>query len=237
MTYVQGFVTAVPAANKQAYIEHATKGAGLLKEFGVSRFVETWGDDVPAGTLTDFARAVQAKDDEVVLFSWFEYPSKEVCDSAGEKMMADPRMESMMSDMPFDAKRMIYAGFEPILDTGAAGGMGYVDGYLAAVPLANREAYLAMAEKAAIVFKDHGATRVVETWGTDLPDGEITDFKRAVQAQADEAVVYSWVEWPSKEVRVAGWEKIMADERMKNHDMPFDGKRMIYGGFAPILDE
>lgn len=236
MNYIQGFVTAVPAANKQAYIAHATGAVAMLKEFGVARFVETWGDDVPAGTLTDFAGAVQAREDEVVVFSWFEYPSKAACDAAGEKMMADPRMEAMMADMPFDAGRMIYAGFEPLLDSGSTGAMGYADGYLAAVPIANRDAYLAMAQKAAAVFADHGATRVVETWSEDVPQGEITDFRRAVKAEPGEAIVYSWVEWPSKEARVSGWDKIMADERMKSHEMPFDGKRMIYGGFAPILD-
>ena len=95
-----------------------------------------------------------------------------------------------------------------------------------------------MATKAAAVFKEHGASRVVETWADDVPDGKVTDFKGAVKAKSDEAVVYSWIEWPSKEVRVEGWKKVMADSRMQpdQNIMPFDGKRMIYGGFVPILD-
>ncbi|MEG3123860.1 DUF1428 domain-containing protein [Sphingomonas sp. GB1N7] len=116
--------------------------------------------------------------------------------------------------------------------------MGYADGYLVPVPLAKKDAYRALAEKAAIVFQDHGATRIVECWGESLPDGKTTDFKRAVQAQPDEAVVFSYVEWPSKAARQQGWGKVMADDRMKpdGSDMPFDGKRMVYGGFTPILD-
>jgi len=116
MKYVDGFVVAVPAANQEQYRQHAASAAPLFKEFGVSRMVECWGDDVPDGTLTDFRRAVQAKDDEVVVFSWFEYPSKEVRDAAMQKMMSDPRMKAMGENMPFDGKRMIFGGFVPILD-------------------------------------------------------------------------------------------------------------------------
>ena len=115
MAYVDGFVGAVPAANKEAYRNHAAEAARLFKEFGATRVVECWGDDVPDGKLTDFSRAVQAKEDEVVVFAWIEYPSKEVRDAVHEKMMADPRMEAL-GEMPFDGKRMIYGGFTPILD-------------------------------------------------------------------------------------------------------------------------
>jgi uncharacterized protein YbaA (DUF1428 family) len=116
MRYVEGFVAAVPAANKEIYRKHAAEAAPLFKEFGATRVVECWGDDVPDGTITDFRRAVQAKDGEVVVFSWFEYPSKEVRDAANEKMRADPRMRAMGDEMPFDGKRMIFGGFAPILD-------------------------------------------------------------------------------------------------------------------------
>jgi uncharacterized protein YbaA (DUF1428 family) len=97
-----------------------------------------------------------------------------------------------------------------------------------------------MAAKAAAVFTEYGATRVVEAWGDDVPDGKVTDFKRAVQAQADENVVFSFVEWPSKTVRNEAWQKLMTDERMHPDDpsnMPFDGKRMFWGGFELLLDE
>lgn len=100
MAYVEGFVIAVPAANKETYLKHAAEVAPFFKELGATRIVECWGDDVPEGKLTDFRRAVQAKDDEVVAFSWIEYPSKEIRDAAGQKMMSDPRMKEMMGAMP-----------------------------------------------------------------------------------------------------------------------------------------
>ena len=235
MSYVQGFVLPVPADKKEAYRKAAADFSPIAKEFGATRQVEAWGDDVPDGKLTDFKGAVKAKPDEIVVFSWIEYPSKEVADAANEKLMKDPRMEKM--DMPFDGKRMIVAGFMPILDEAGNGGKtGYVDGFLAAVPAANKQAYLDMARKAAAVFKDYGALRIVETWGDSVPDGKVTDYKGAVKATPDEKIVYSWVEWPSKQVRDEGWKKMMDDQRMKDHQMPFDGKRMIYGGFSPILD-
>jgi uncharacterized protein YbaA (DUF1428 family) len=238
MTYVEGFVVAVPTANKEAYRKHAADAVSLFKEFGVARMVEAWGDDVPDGKVNDLKGAVQAKDDETVVFSWFEYPDKATRDAANEKMMSDPRMQSMGEAMPFDAKRMIIGGFDAIVDDRASGAMGYADGYVVPVPDGNKDAYRALAEKASQVFRDHGATRVVEAWGDDVPDGKVTDYARAVHRRDGETVVFSWVEWPSKEARVAGWEKVMADERMQpdGSEVPFDGKRMIYGGFAPILE-
>ncbi|HYN45606.1 MAG TPA: DUF1428 domain-containing protein [Allosphingosinicella sp.] len=117
--------------------------------------------------------------------------------------------------------------------------MGYADGFVVPVPDGNKEAYRAMAAKASVVFKEYGATRVVEAWGEDIPDGQVTDFRRAVKAEKGENVVFSWVEWPSKAARDEGWEKVMADERMKPDfaNMPFDGQRMFWGGFAPIVDQ
>jgi uncharacterized protein YbaA (DUF1428 family) len=116
MSYVDGFVLAVPAGNKESYRKLATEASVLFKEFGATRVVECWGDDVPDGKLTDFRRSVQANDDEIVVFSWIEYPSKEVRDSAGHKIMTDPRMKAMGEQMPFDGKRMIFGGFMPIVD-------------------------------------------------------------------------------------------------------------------------
>ena len=116
MGYVEGFVIAVPADNKEAYRRHAAAAAPLFKEFGAIRIVECWGDDVPDGKVTDFRGAVKAEDGEVVVFSWIEYPSKAVRDAAHEKMMSDPRMEAMGQSMPFDGSRMIFGGFAPLLD-------------------------------------------------------------------------------------------------------------------------
>jgi uncharacterized protein YbaA (DUF1428 family) len=197
--------------------------------------VENWGDNVPEGKLTDFRRAVKAEPDEVIVFSWFEYTSRDARDAANKKMIEDPRMEDF-SDMPFDGKRMIYGGFEPVSDIGPGGSFGYVDGMLVAVPDDRRDEYKAFADQSSAIFLDHGATRLVDGWGDDVPDGKTTDFRRAVQAEAGESVVFGWVEWPSKAVRDEAWQKIMADPRMENLKPPFDGKRMVYGGFAPILD-
>ena len=116
MKYVDGFVAAVPAGNKEAYRKHAAEAAPLFREFGATRVVECWGDDVPEGKVTDFRGAVKATEDEIVVFSWIEYPSKEVRDAAFQKMMSDPRMKEMGETMPFDGKRMIFGGFMPILD-------------------------------------------------------------------------------------------------------------------------
>ncbi len=114
--------------------------------------------------------------------------------------------------------------------------MNYVDGFVAAVPTAKREAYLKHAELAAAVFKEHGALRAVECWGDDVPEGKLTSFPMAVQCKVDETVVFSWITWPSRSVRDEGMKKVMDDARMKDMTMPFDGKRMIYGGFEMILD-
>jgi uncharacterized protein YbaA (DUF1428 family) len=116
-------------------------------------------------------------------------------------------------------------------------GMAYVDGFVLAVPNANRDAYRASAAKAWVLFKEFGATRHVECWGNDVPDGKLTDFKRSVQAKEDETVVFSWIEYPSKEVRDEVYRRMKDDPRMKDMDMPFDAKRMIWGGFEPIFDE
>ena len=117
--------------------------------------------------------------------------------------------------------------------------MAYVDGFVIAVPAKNKDAFREQAAKAAPVFLENGATRVVECWGDDVPDGKLTDFKGAVKAAPGEVVVFSWIEWPSKEARDAGNARAMADPRMSPEQMGdvFDGKRMIFGGFAPLLDE
>jgi uncharacterized protein YbaA (DUF1428 family) len=114
--------------------------------------------------------------------------------------------------------------------------MSYIDGFVIAVPKTNKQAYLDHAKKSLPMFKEFGATRMVEAWGDDVPEGKVTDFQRAVKAEPNEQIVFSWIEWPSKEVRDKGMKKMMEDPRMKDMKMPFDGQRMIYGGFAPILD-
>lgn len=238
MAYTEGFLVAVPAANKERYRAHASDAVSLFKDLGATRVVEAWGDDVPDGTTTDFKGAVKAEPDEVVVFSWMEYPTKEARDSAQDRMENDPEVQERigkMGEMPFDGMRMIFAGFENVLDEKSPGGTGYVDGFLAPVPKSRKNDYLAFATDMAMKFKELGATRIVENWADETPAGKVTDFTGAVKANGDEGIVFSWVEWPSKEVRDAAWAKFMSEEDGST-EMPFDGKRLIYGGFAPIVD-
>jgi uncharacterized protein YbaA (DUF1428 family) len=236
MKYVDGFVLAVPADKKEEYCKHAAQAAPLFKEFGATRMVECWGDDVPDGKLTDFRRSVQAKDNEVVVFSWIEYPSKEIRDAANQKIMAEPRMQAMGEQMPFDGKRMIFGGFDTIVDERGSGTAGYTDGFVVPVPSKKKQDYQALAQRMAGKFKEYGAVRVLEAWGDDVPNGEVTDYRRAVQAQDGEEVVYSYIQWPDKATRDAGWARMMAEDTEQSTPMPFDGKRMFWGGFRPILD-
>jgi uncharacterized protein YbaA (DUF1428 family) len=116
MSYVDGFVLAVPKQNIEAYKVMARTAGEVWKEYGALSFVECVGDDVPYGELTSFPRAVQAKDDEIVIFSWIVYESREQRDAINAKVIADPRLKGSMSDMPFDGKRMIYGGFKTFLE-------------------------------------------------------------------------------------------------------------------------
>lgn len=119
--------------------------------------------------------------------------------------------------------------------------MSYIDGYVIAVPTASKDKFVEQAKFFDAFFMDLGAIRILECWGDDVPDGKQTDFKRAVQATPEETVVFSWVEWPDKATRDAAMAKM--HEMMKNDERfdpvknppCFDGKRMIFGGFAPIV--
>lgn len=236
MTYFEGFIVPVPEGKKDDYRQMAASGAPLFKEFGVQRHIEAWESDVPEGKVTDFHKAVDAKPDEKVVFSWFEYPSREARDSANAKIMSDPRMKEMGNNMPFDGKRMIMGGFTAIVEEGSGAG-GYTDGFVVPVPEAKREAYRELAAKMAKIFRQHGANRVVEAMADDVKHGEVTDFHRAVKAEDGETIVFSFIEWPDKQARDDAWAKIMADESMKPEgDMPFSGQRMFWGGFEPIFD-
>ncbi len=123
MAYIDGFVIAVPRDNKQKFIDHAQLGDSVFMDLGATRILECWGDDVSAGHTTDFRRAVQATDDEDVIFSWIEWPDKATRDAAFATMTewmddpskADPRMDPAKNPMPFDGKRMIFGGFVPVV--------------------------------------------------------------------------------------------------------------------------
>ncbi len=116
--------------------------------------------------------------------------------------------------------------------------MSYVDGCVIAVPTAKREQFIRHAKAAAVVFKEQGALNIIECWGDDVPQGQVTSFPMAVKLKEDETVVFSWIVWPSRQVRDAGMSKVMEDPRLKADvkPMPFDGQRMIYGGFEMILN-
>ena len=236
MTYFEGFVVPVPTTNKEAFRTHAAEFAEIAREFGIKRQVEAWADDVPDGKVTDFKKAVDAKPDETVVFSFFEYGSKAEREAASEKFRSDPRMKPLGESMPFDGKRMIMGGFDAIVEEGEGGG-AYTDGFVVPVPQGKREAYRELAAKMAKVFRQHGATHVVESFSDDVPKGEVTDFYRAVKAEPEEGVVFSFIEWPDKATRDEAWKKIMEDESLRPQgEMPFDGKRMFWGGFEKILD-
>ena len=236
MTYIEGFIVPVPEAKKEEYRKSAAKGAPVFQEFGVRRHIEAWDSDVPEGKVTDFRKAVDAKPDEKVVFSWFEYPDKATRDAANEKFRSDPRMEEMMKDMPFDAQRMIMGGFSALVEEGSQTG-GYIDGFVVPVPESNLDAYREMAAKMAKVFRQHGALRDIEAVSDDVVHGKVTDFYRAVKAEEGEKIVFSFIEWPDKETRDEAWKKIMADESLKPEgEMPFAGQRMFWGGFEPIFD-
>lgn len=116
--------------------------------------------------------------------------------------------------------------------------MPCIDGFVLAVPTANRSGFVACAREFDAIFLEYGASRVLEGWGDEIPDGKLTDFRRAVQAGTDETVVFSWIEWPDKASRDAGMAKVMPDPRMgaANCSAIFDTRRMIFGGFAPVVE-
>ncbi len=116
MTYIDGFVMAVPSANREKFKKHAEDTASVFKEKGALKIVECWGDDVPEGQVTSFPMAVKRKQDETVVFSWIVWPSREVRETAMKTLMDDPRMQPDKNPMPFDGKRMIFGGFEPIVE-------------------------------------------------------------------------------------------------------------------------
>lgn len=236
MTYFEGFLVPVPSGKREAYRELAEKTWPMFERGGATRMVEAWGDDVPRGEVNDLYRAVEAKGDETVVFSWIEYPDKPTRDAAHEAMASDTTMENM-PEMPFDGKRMIWSGFDLLHQESAGSGpAGYIDGVVLPVPEGKKEAYLEFCKAAAAAMIEAGATRVVDGWGEDLMEGKQTDYLRATHRQEGETVVFSWIEWPDKPTRDKGWEKLMTDERLSGPDRPFDGKRMMHGGFVPIVD-
>lgn len=234
MTHIMGCVFPVEAANRERFVEQAVTIASVFRELGAVGVVDALGDDVPPGQVTDFYRAVAAREGEIVGFGWVEWADEASAKAAEERMRADPRMD--MSDMAFDGRRMIFGGFEKVVDEGTGGAFGYVDGFLLAVPTANRETFIRHCLDAAPLFLRHGATRHVECWGVDVPEGKVTDFHRAVKREAGETVCFSWIEWPDRATRDRGQKAVFAEMEtaMADNPMPFDGRRMVFGGFEVV---
>lgn len=237
MTYYTGLIAAVPTANRQKYIEHAAASWPVFQNYGALRLVENWGVDIPHGKVTDYYTAVAAGPDESIVFSWIEWPDRATADTAWQRMTTDEAM-AQLPEMPFDGKRMVYGGFEPVLSTGATEGAGYLQGFLLAVPEDNREAYVDMARMVwDEMFQPLGCLGMVENWGVDVPHGNQTDFHRAVKAQSGEIPLFSWTLWPDKATCDQAGQAMEAGMEGKEHpEVPFDGMRMMWGGFEPVFD-
>lgn len=235
MTCITGFIGAVPSDNRDAFIRHTELSAAGFRDHGLASAVECWGDDVPEGEVTSFRRAVLAEPDETVIFSWYRWPSKDAQDDGMRAAMADPRLSPEQNPMPFDGKRVIWGSFAPLVELGGPQPSGYFDGFVIPVPHAARDDFKRFAAFCDPLFIEHGAVWVVEAWELDVPDGKLTDFRRAVAGRPDEAIVFSWVQWPDRTTRDAANAHIMADPRFAAQDCPFDMTRMIYGGFVPVL--
>lgn len=237
MPYFDAFIIPVPNGNKDAFLRHATTIDPMFLEHGAMRVVECWGDDVAHGKVADFYRAVDAKGDETVAFAWIEWPDKATRDAGMAAIWAstDPRTDREHNPPPFDTKRMIFGGFSPMVTRGDHGSVPYVQGFMVPVPTAKREAYAKMADEAWDMFVDYGAQAVLEAWGDDVPHGEVTDWYRGVQASEEESVVFSYMLWPSKEACQEAAAKMQEVQMPEDFEMPFDGMRMVWGGFEPIL--
>jgi uncharacterized protein YbaA (DUF1428 family) len=234
MTYFQGFVVPVPEGNKDAYLQMATGVAPGFAKYGAQRTVECWEESVPDGKRTDLRRAVDAQPGEKIVFAWVWWPDKATCDAGMAKMMEDPDMQPP-ANPPFDTKRMIFGGFEAVHDSGDGGAFGYVDAVVGPAP-DDRDGFAGNAAQLDDFFIREGALRTVDGWGVDVPDGKLTDFKRAVAAEGGEKVIFGWIEWPDKATRDKAFEAVMADPAMQAIRPAFDMQRAIFGGFTPVLD-
>lgn len=166
--YFQSVVIPVKTGNKQAFLDMAKKMSSFFAEYGATRSVECWGDDLMEGKITDFKKAVQAIDDETVVLSWDWWPDKATYAEAMKKIMADDRMKPDGS-MPFDGRRLIYGAFEACFDTGGGDRFGYLDGMVASVADGNRQKFINQSAKIAKLFQEKGARRVVDGWASTCP--------------------------------------------------------------------
>lgn len=237
MAYVDGFVLAVPNANKEAYRKLASDASVVFQKHGAIGFVENWGVNVPQGKVNCLNSAVMRKPDETVMYSWIVWPDKAARDAGNAAVMVDPDLGGPGMQMPFDGMRMIYGGFEQLFGDALAA-PGIIDGTVVPVKAASRAAYTEAAGKLAEMFCEHGAISVVDCWGDDVPEGKVNSFHTAVLREPDEAIVFSWINWKDQEVQQKAWEAIMKDPRMEQHNpksVGADMGRMIFGSFEPLV--
>ncbi|RKT34297.1 uncharacterized protein YbaA (DUF1428 family) [Roseovarius halotolerans] len=236
MTYFTGSVGSVPDENRQAFLDHVAAVWRVLKTYGAKRMIETWGVDVPKGKVTDFYGAVDAKEGETIVFSWIEWPDRETTNACWEKMADDPAMKDI-PEMPFDGRRMIIGGFEPVFTQGKPHGAPFYQGFVLAVPEESKKAYVSLVGEGWEIFSKHGALGMVETCGRDVPHGKQTDFYRATKAEEGEVPYFSWAAWPDRETCDAAAKAMEAEMGdMDMSAMPFDGMRMMWAGFETIFD-
>ena len=234
MTYLTASIAAVPTANRQKYIEHAEAFWPMVRSGGATRMSETWGTDVPRGKVTDFHMAVNATEDESIVFSWIVWPDKATADTCWQAMS---ERGAEMPAMPFDGSRMIFGGFTTVYERGADAGATHYQGFALAVPGANKASYIEMADWGWDMFRKQGALGMVEAWGEDVPRGKQTDFYRATKAEEGEVPVFSWISWPDRATCEAASRAMEAEMEGKEMPaMPFDGMRMMWAGFEPIFD-
>jgi len=237
MTYIDGFVLAVPTSNKEAYRKMASDASKVFVRHGAIAFLEGWGEDVPQGKVNCLNTAVMKKPDETVMFSWIVWPDRAARDAGNAAVMVDPDLGGPGMEMPFDGSRMIDGGFEHLFGD-AITAPGIFDGTVMPVPAARKADYKAAAEKMAALFIEYGAVSVVDAWSDDVPEGKVNSFHTAILRKPDEAIVFSWIGWKDAAAQASGWEKIMADPRMAEFSpasVGADMGRMIFGSFKPIV--
>lgn len=210
----------------------------MLRARGAVRVVETWAEDVQPGKVTDLLRAVNATPAETVVFSWIEWPDRATSDAAWQDMMSDPAIGAQMGEMPLDGSRMIFGSFAPLIAEGSDRDAGYYQGFVTPVPSGKKAAYEALALSAwTEMFQPNGCLGSFENWGDDVPRGKQTDLYRAVDATDDEVIVFSWTAWPDRATCDAAAQAMQtAMEGQEMPEMPFDGMRMIWGGFSVLFD-
>lgn len=245
MSYAHGFVAAVPQANRDVYRRHAGKVAGVFRENGASQVMECWEEEVPDGEVTSLPMAVRRKEGEAVVFSWYRWPSKEIADAGMKATMADERVrcEAEQVGKIFDGKRIIYGGFEVVAEKRAGASVEadalYVHGMAAPALASGREAYARCAEEMGAILREKGALEVADCWEDAVPEGEVTSFPKAVLREAGEAVVFSWIVWPSKEAGRNGMGAMREDKRLadlfEEIGRVINLKRLIHGGFTPLV--